>query len=135
MRTSQASLRRRNAALECLERFRRVDEAATVLEIVAFLYICENEGLNVSELALACNTTLASASRVVKRLTANGDGPMPLEPLAQSRRSAAGSRTRLIFLTDSGRALRDEFDRTIRAGHLIVLAAPETHPEPEPEPA
>jgi hypothetical protein len=112
------SARRRNALLEALERFRGLDPNATLLETLAFLYTCENEGLSISELAIVCRTSLASASRTARRLAGEARGPGPATPLVSVRTRAEAGAARTLHLTVEGAALRDLFDA------LIAEAAP-----------
>lgn len=105
-------VRRRNAVLEALELFRAGDGAARLSTIVAFLYLCENEGLCISELAAAAGMTLATASRAARSLAGSG-APGALSPamgLAELRREG---KVHALYLTPAGQALRDRLDATI----------------------
>jgi DNA-binding MarR family transcriptional regulator len=114
-------MRRRNAILQTVEDFRRLHPTGTLTHLSAFLYICENEGLNVSELAELCGATRATASRVAAALG-------PLEPgavqdglgLIRASRSPRERHSKLLFLTDAGRAFAREVDALILDGRTIA---------------
>ena len=85
------------------------------MHALAFLYICENQGLNVSELADLCRTTCATASRTAHALArsqkrADG-GTTP--PLVDIRPNPKNPKGRVIFLTPAGSRLCDELDALI----------------------
>ncbi len=121
MRTS-ALPRRRDSVLEALEILRGAEPAISLTHTLAFLYICENEGLNISELAVICRTTIATASRTARALTAKS-APDSLKPGAgwvESRTNPTDSKGRVLFLTEAGRQLRARIDIVIRARQPIV---------------
>lgn len=104
--------RRRNTVLEVLEVFRSLDGTGRISTVLAFLYVCENEGLSVSELALACGFNKATASRSIRSLASKGTrGALPpalgLVSLTQE------GRIRSLRLTPQGQALRDRIDAVI----------------------
>ena len=113
-------IRRRDSLLEAIETFRAAHPAISTVHVLAFLYICENEGLNVSELAELCRTTCATASRTAHALgraqKAVGGGLTP--PLVEIRPNPKNPKGRVIFLTAAGGRLRDQLDA------LIADAAP-----------
>lgn len=114
--------RRRDSVLEALEILRQAEPAISLTHTLAFLYICENEGLNVSELAEVCRTTIATASRTARALTAP-NSPDSLKPAAgwvESRTNPTDSKGRVLYLTPTGRNLRDRIDIVIRASQPIV---------------
>lgn len=111
--------RKRNACLASMERMRgwRVD--VSLNEMLTFLYLCENEGITVRELAVLTKLNESTASRTVARLAGDrgelGPGGAALiEPKAreEDRRGLA------LMLSDAGRALRSDLDA------LIAQAAP-----------
>lgn len=123
--------RRRDSVLEALETLRKAEPAISLTHTLAFLYICENEGLNVSELAEICRTTIATASRTARALTAPGarDSLKPSTGWVASRRNPSDAKGRVLFLTDKGRQLRERIDGVIRAGQTIAQpAADEVRP-------
>lgn len=115
--------RRRDSLLEALELLRAAEPAISLTHTLAFLYICENEGLNVSELAAVCRMTIATASRTARALTAPG-APDSLRPAAgwvESRPNPTDSKGRVLFLTEQGAQLRDQLDLIIRERQTIVV--------------
>ena len=65
--------RRRDTVLAGLEEFRRIDPGITVTGIVTFLYVCENEGISMTELASVAglgDVDLGSRGYVVAALIA-----------------------------------------------------------------
>jgi DNA-binding MarR family transcriptional regulator len=88
---------------------------------MAFLYIAENQGLNVTELADICRTTTATASRTARALMIEGamDALPPFFGLVEARPNPQDSKGRILFLTKAGRRLRDELDDLIRQASPI----------------
>jgi hypothetical protein len=107
-----AQSRRRNALLEALEFFRCADPNIRLSTVLAFLYLCENEGFCVSELAAAAGMTLATASRAARSLAAS-DAPGALPPALGLAELRAEGKVRALYLSAAGRALRDRLDETI----------------------
>ncbi|MBF0665145.1 MAG: MarR family transcriptional regulator [Brevundimonas sp.] len=114
--------RRRNALLEALELFRDADPNTRLSTVLAFLYLCENEGFCVSELAAAAGMTLATASRAARSLTAP-DAPGALPPALGLAELRPIGKVRALHLTAAGRALRDRLDRTFV--HATTIAQQE----------
>jgi len=116
-----APTRRRNTVLETMERLRALGEGMTFNAMLVFMYICENEGINVSELAQVCRMTEATASRSARALTSpNTAGALPPSlGLVELRQDPFDGRGRLLFLTAAGRKLRDAVDESIRAAVTI----------------
>jgi len=98
--------------------FRSQDAGARISVVLAFLYLCENEGLCISELAAVADLTMATASRAARSLLAPGaKGALaPALGLAELRPQG---KTHALFLTKQGHALRAGLDRTIAAAVLI----------------
>jgi len=116
--------RRRNSFLQLLEHFRELHPGLVVADLVAFLYICENEGLNITELAQLGRFTGATASRRARAL-AGPDTPSPRPPslgLVEIYEGGDDGRARQIFLTHKGRAARDAISEMIT--RAIPLAQP-----------
>ena len=115
------ALRRRNAVLECLERCRRLTRPMSLSHVVVFLYIAENQGLNVTELADVCRTTTATASRTARAMLDEGamDALPPYFGLVEAHPNPQDSKGRVLFLTKAGRRLRDELDEIIRQAATI----------------
>jgi DNA-binding MarR family transcriptional regulator len=110
------ALRRRNSVLECLERCRRQNRPMSLSHVLAFLYIAENQGLNVTELADICRTTTATASRTARAMLDEGamDALPPFFGLVEARPNPQDSKGRVLFLTTTGEQLRNEIDGLIR---------------------
>ena len=116
--------RRRNSFLQLLEQFREMHPGLVVADLIAFLYICENEGLNITELAQLGRFTGATASRRARAL-AGPDAPSPRPPsldLVQMYEGGDDARARQIFLTAKGRAMRYAISEMIASA--IPLAEP-----------
>lgn len=114
--------RRRDSVLEALEILRGAEPAVSLTHTLAFLYICENEGLNISELAVICRTTIATASRTARALTAKS-APDCLRPAAgwvESRQNPTDSKGRVLSLTEAGCQLRARIDQVIHERQPIV---------------
>jgi len=113
--------RRRNAVLQAIELLRRLHPAINISQVRAFLYICENEGLSVSELAELLAMTRATGSRVVHSI--GGDPPgacggrLTLVDIAPSER---GEPLKSIRLTAAGRRIRDRIDAIIAQADAIA---------------
>ena len=87
--------------------------------IVAFLQVCENEGLSVKELAYLCGMSEATVSRAVHALRSpyhRRDG-IAHEGLLQVYEHPEDRRRIMVCLTEDGQALRDSLAR------LTVLPA------------
>lgn len=119
-------MRRRNTILAGLELFRSRTPDLWINNIVTFLYVCENEGLNIKELAQVSRLSEATASRSIRSFAAAGS-PTALKPalgLVELVENPDDGRGRLIFLTDAGRALAAELDGLIRQVRTIDAADP-----------
>ncbi len=119
--------KRRNAVLRVLELFRKQSEDLVLSDLIVFLYICENEGINVTELAQVSRLTEATASRRSRALaveTMPGAIP-PAIGLVEAFQGEDG-RQRLIFLTPKGRELRNQIADIIEeASPLVGFSAEE----------
>jgi DNA-binding MarR family transcriptional regulator len=113
--------RRRNAVLQAIELLRRLDPAINLSQVRAFLYICENEGLSVSELAELLAMTRATGSRVVHSIARDAPGDagsaVGLVGLSPSER---GEPLKSIRLTAAGRHMRDRLDAIIAQADPIA---------------
>lgn len=113
--------RRRNSLLQSLEQFRALDPGLVMTDLLVFLYVCENEGLNVKELAQVSQLTEATASRRARAL-GEPDAPGAMPPSVGLLEAFQGddARARLIYLTEKGRRMRDQLQRTIGAADPII---------------
>lgn len=98
------------AVLEAIEVFRDLDGSTSLNSIVAFLAVCQREGLTMKELAFITRMSDVTASRAVRALEAPGASTAlrPALGLVAIARSTADSRRRLIHLSDAGRRVRDQ---------------------------
>jgi DNA-binding MarR family transcriptional regulator len=113
--------RRRNTLLQALEHFRRLSPTAVVNDLIIFLYVCENEGINITELARVGRITEATASRRARALCSL-DNPNAMPPalgLIDFFQGADG-RTRLLYLSEKGRALKAEMEGFIASADPIA---------------
>ena len=118
--------RRRNSCLQALEVAREEVLGVSLGDMLALLYVAENEGLNVKELSQLCRTTLATASRTARSLAAPGtrDALPPYAGLLETRINVHDRRGRTLHLTESGRALTSRIDTIIREAVPITNDAP-----------
>jgi hypothetical protein len=125
MTEAEAPARERDSLLAALELFRGLHLHRSVTTVILFLYVCENEGLNVSELAHASGLQVAGAARLVKMLAGEiAEEPIPPEAVLFSLKSSPDDkRLRFIHLSRRGRELRDEMERLIARAVPIRPAA------------
>jgi DNA-binding MarR family transcriptional regulator len=109
-------LRPRNSLLEAIVALKALDARISVNEIVAFLYVCENEGLSVQELAYVAGLTQSTASRSLRSLGRPGSdwAQPPALGLVDAFLNPTDGRSHVVHLTDEGRAMRDGLDNLIR---------------------
>jgi DNA-binding MarR family transcriptional regulator len=93
--------------------------------IRCFLYVCENEGLNVTELALLTDQNVASAARTARMMLGADapEGQAPFLGLVRLEASQTDNRVRHLYLTEAGRELRDRCDALIGEARPIRQAA------------
>jgi DNA-binding MarR family transcriptional regulator len=117
-----SGMRRRNAVLQAVELLRRLDPSINISQVRAFLYICENEGLSVSELAELLAMTRATGSRVVHSIARDDapDAPAAQLGLVEVATSDRGEPLKAIRLTSAGRRLKDRIDAIIAQAHPIA---------------
>ena len=102
-----------------LELFRAEDPNARLSTVLAFLYLCENEGFCVSELAAASGMTLATASRAARSLAAP-DAAGALPPALGLAELRTQGKVRALYLSPAGRVLRTRLDETIVQAATII---------------
>ena len=108
-----------------LGRLRERGVEMNVSQLTAYLYVCENEGLNLSELASVMSVTNQVASYTVRGLLAAGQ-PRAIDPAAGVIRADVSDndgRALALNLTPRGAQLRSELDEVIRAS-LTFTPAP-----------
>ncbi len=116
-------MRRRDTILEALELIRDHEPAIGLTQILALLYVCENEGLSVQELAFACGLTEATASRAIRSLgTPDADWALaPRTGWIDMSPNPRDGRGRIIRLTAEGRRIALLLDEVIRRAVTIEL--------------
>jgi DNA-binding MarR family transcriptional regulator len=114
-------LRPRDSLLEAVLALKALDARISVNEIVAFLYVCENEGLSVQELAYVAGLTQSTASRSLRSLGRAGSdwAQPPALGLVDAFLNPTDGRSHVVHLSDQGRGLRDKLDEMIRRGVTI----------------
>ena len=115
-------MRRRNSLLEGIETLRRVYPEINVNNIVLFLYVCENEGLSLSELSKAAGYNMATTSRALRAM-GEEDAPGTLGPRLGWIRLLTGIHrgSKAILLTTRGRDLRRQIDAIITEAVTIAM--------------
>lgn len=119
-------MRARDSLLEAMLAFKALDPRVSLNEVVAFLHICENEGLTVQQLAEVAGLTQSTASRSLRAL-GPADSPWAQPPalgLVQAYLNPCDGRSHVIHLTERGRALRERLDGLIRQGVTIAEDRP-----------
>jgi hypothetical protein len=114
--------RKRNACLAAIERIRRERPDLRLNDVIAFLYVCENEGIAIRELAELTRFHESMSSRAAARLAAtHARSDAALGPLVQVRGRVDDRRGSALFLTELGISLRREIDGIIARAQPIVL--------------
>jgi DNA-binding MarR family transcriptional regulator len=119
--------RRRNTLLAGLVLLKKLAPDISQSEMLAFLYVAENPGVRIKELAALMETTEATASRASRSLLDAGD-PGARAPgrgwllMASNEREAV---SRHLYLTEVGVELVQRLDALIESARPIgVRAAP-----------
>ena len=109
--------RRRDTILQAVETFRACHPGLTLTHLIVLLYVAENEGVTLSELAGVGGLSLATASRAARALTPadEADSLTPHAGLLHVRPNPANSNGRIVRLSTRGRALIARFDAMIGA--------------------
>lgn len=113
--------RRRNSLLACLVHLRRLAPTLTLTETLAFLYVAENSGVRVKELAELMTTTQATASRAARSLVSEGD-PGALSPHRGWLVMSSNGReniSRHLYLTPLGAEITERLDAMIARAQPI----------------
>ena len=115
-----AGARERDTVLMALEMLQSLAMPRSLTAIVMFLYVCENEGLIVSELADIAGVTVPIAARFAKMLAGEFSG-CAVRPEARllELRVGGDKRLRYVHLTEHGRRVRDQLDRLIHKAVAI----------------
>lgn len=107
--------RRRDTVLAAIETFRSLDPGITVANIVLFLYVAENEGISVTELASAGGFKKPTASRSIRSLASKGSrwALPPFLGLVEVGAQGPARNSKTIRLTPHGKALCERLDQLI----------------------
>jgi DNA-binding MarR family transcriptional regulator len=119
--------RRRNTLLACMTMLRRRAPQITVTEIMVFLYVAENSGVRVKELAHLMATTPATASRAARALVSIGD-PGALPPSRGWLVMSSNDREKIsrhLYLTPLGAQITEQLDALIGRSQPIFGRAGE----------
>lgn len=114
--------RRRNSVLAALEQFRRINPDVSLGHVLVFLYVCENELLSVTEIAIACGFNAPTASRTTRGMFARTQ-PGALSPymgLLEFAPDRIVGNAKAVRLTEGGRALRARLDSLIEDAVTIT---------------
>lgn len=116
--------RRRNAVLEAVVQVRRGAPQINLTAVMAFLYVAENPGINMVELAEVCGITVPTASRVARALaTATSEGALPpYYGLLEITNNPLDPRGRVLRLSQDGQRLCEKVEAVIREAHPIFEA-------------
>jgi DNA-binding MarR family transcriptional regulator len=106
--------RQRSTVLAALELFRKLDAPHSLNAATVFLYVCENEGVNTTELAHLSRLSVASVCKIAKAFATLESGG-----LLEFASTFADKRLKMVYLTPAGRALRAELDTLITAARPI----------------
>jgi DNA-binding MarR family transcriptional regulator len=120
-------MRRRDSILAALELFRKLTPDLWINNVLTFLYVCENEGLNIKELAQLARLSEPTASRSIRSF-ATPETPGAMKPclgLVELVENPEDGRGRLIYLTAAGRALALEIEAVISEARPIFPGARE----------
>jgi DNA-binding MarR family transcriptional regulator len=114
--------RRRSACLAALERMRTWRKDIPLNDVVAFLYVCENEGVTLRELAAMTRLDQSTASRAIARLASRRDPASGATmPLVHACERDDDGRAWALLLTDTGASLRNDIDAIIARADPIVM--------------
>lgn len=105
-----------------VEAMRAACPRLTLRQAILFLYVCENEGLSLHELAFVSRVGDATTSRGVKMLSSDDPELIPA-PLLSVRPHPGDRRIVLIYLTEQGEALKGEIAAAIEQRRKIAVTA------------
>ncbi len=99
--------------------------------MAAYFYVAENPGVSILEVALLTDTSISTASRALRALLEDADF-MALPPslgLIRMEPNPNDGRSRMVFLTEAGEALRVQINAKLEEA-VLIEAAPEDAPAP-----
>ena len=109
-----------NTLFTAVEAMRAACPRLTLRQAILFLYVCENEGLSLHELAFVSRVGDATTSRGVKMLSSEDPEQIPA-PLLSVRPHPDDRRIVLIYLSEQGQALKAEIARAIDQRQAIAV--------------
>jgi DNA-binding MarR family transcriptional regulator len=113
---------RENTLFTAVGAMRTACPKLTLRQAILFLYVCENEGLSLHELAFVSRVGDATTSRGVKMLSTEDPELMPA-PLLRVRPHPGDKRVILISLSEHGEALKAEIAKAIDRRGTVALTA------------
>lgn len=124
--------RRRSTVLAAVETFLQMDPGITLNSVLVFLYVAENQGLNLSELAAVSRLRKPTASRSIRALAARGapGARPPYLGLIQVRTGGIARNSKTITLTPAGLDLCRTLERHIGERIFIDAGPPPAGEEP-----
>lgn len=106
--------------LECLDAVHRQRPDLGFSALVTFLLVCEHEGVNVKELAFLSCASQSVVSRSISALRTGCRGRS--ESLVAIERDDHDRRRSRVYLTEDGRALKDEIAILFEREHAPTSA-------------
>jgi DNA-binding MarR family transcriptional regulator len=94
--------------------------------MAAYFYVAENPGVSILEVALLTDTSISTASRALRALLPDTDF-MTLPPslgLIRMEPNPNDGRSRMVFLTEAGEALRGQINAKL-AEAILIEASPD----------
>jgi DNA-binding MarR family transcriptional regulator len=115
-----------NSLFAALDAMRASFPSLTLRQSIAFLYVCENEGLSLRELAYISRMHDQTVSRGVRSMALGGpDRTWP--PLLRLQKHPSDGRLLLIFLSEAGATLKEAVNRAIAERSPIRLGGDTLH--------
>lgn len=117
--------RRRSTILAAVETFISIDPGITLNSVLVFLYVAENQGLTISELAAVSGLQKPTASRCIRSLAERGspDSLPPYLGLICVRRGGLAKNSKTLSLSRSGFDLCQRLERHIE-GRIFISSGP-----------
>lgn len=118
--------RRRDTVLAAIEIFRKLEIGVTTSNIVTFLYLCENEGIGMTELGALAGLHPTTAARSIRTLGVKGArwALPPFLGLVEVLDSGPTRNSRTLRLTAEGATVRDRINQLIAAAIPITSTPP-----------
>lgn len=108
-----------NTLFAAVEAMRGAYPGFTLRQAILFLYVCENEGLSLHELAFISRLSDQTASRGVKILSSEAPERIAA-PLLRVQQHPSDRRILNIYLSERGVALKDEISGEISRRCVIA---------------